>query len=75
MAAAPLLSEDTFRGDLVTLILGARVSRETNHRFQTPVPLKRGRSLASPFDRSFSHNACLMPLTGEPGKAAEQRLD
>src|SRR2546425_1502407 len=75
MAVKPLFSKDIFRRDLVTLILGACVSRETNHRLQTPVPFERRRSLASPFDRSFSHNPCLMPLTGEPGKATEQRLD
>ncbi len=75
MAAKALFSEDILGRDLVTLILGACVSSETNHRFQTAVPLERGRSLASPFDRSFSHDPCVMPLTGEPGKAAEQRLD
>jgi hypothetical protein len=33
MPWSPLLSEDTLRRDLVTLILGVRVSGETYHRF------------------------------------------
>src|SRR5437879_4819332 len=73
--ASPLLAEDTIGRDLVTLTLGVRVSCETNHRFQTPVPLERGLSLASPINCGLRHDAGLMPLAGKPSEATEQGLD